>query len=314
MFITIKNNAIARLLKKLKTKENKNSSINDLITVGWTLLPKAASNTLIDQFNLEVSEFRKVNNSKLDQNGFGKRIGLIHTELETAQKILMSKDIMSLLQKYFSDNPVLFGSLTFDIGSEQNAHHDSAFFYTQPDHSMVGVWIALEDIHPDSGPLFYVPYSHKTFAIKADQALESDPNLKQEVLNFRKSNSSSVEYSQLADKVYACWDKYLQKKIYDEGVEKVPALIKKGDIFVWHGWLVHGGLKRNNPLLSRKSIVGHFIAENSRMWNQYDFFLKGSDIENSQPIQFNYLQTPFGKMVQHPKAVIFNEGNDFYTN
>jgi ectoine hydroxylase-related dioxygenase (phytanoyl-CoA dioxygenase family) len=38
-------------------------------------------------------------------------------------------------------------------------------------------------------------------------------------------------------------------------------MAKKGDVFVWHANLLHGGSPINNPALSRKSMVLHFYAK-----------------------------------------------------
>jgi len=32
---------------------------------------------------------------------------------------------------------------------------------TYPEGYLVGAWVAVEDIHPDSGPLVYYPGSHR---------------------------------------------------------------------------------------------------------------------------------------------------------
>lgn len=38
-------------------------------------------------------------------------------------------------------------------------------------------------------------------------------------------------------------------------------MARKGDILLWHGMLIHGGTKINNPALTRKSMVIHFVGE-----------------------------------------------------
>jgi len=35
---------------------------------------------------------------------------------------------------------------------------------------------------------------------------------------------------------------------------------KKGDVFLWHGMLVHGGSPVKNPALTRKSMVIHYLT------------------------------------------------------
>ena len=42
--------------------------------------------------------------------------------------------------------------------------------------------------------------------------------------------------------------------------------VKKGDIIIWHANLIHGGSKRNNINLTRKSVVMHYFFENCTYW------------------------------------------------
>jgi hypothetical protein len=46
-------------------------------------------------------------------------------------------------------------------GSQQGVHSDSIHMTTYPLGYLSAAWIALEDIHPASGPLVYYPGSHK---------------------------------------------------------------------------------------------------------------------------------------------------------
>lgn len=47
--------------------------------------------------------------------------------------------------------------LNFPRGSQQETRSDTYFFNSIPSGFMCGVWVALENIHPDSGPLLYSP-------------------------------------------------------------------------------------------------------------------------------------------------------------
>ena len=69
--------------------------------------------------------------------------------------------VLKFLGHAFGDEPVVFDSLNFERSTEQGAHIDAIFFYPQPVYSMAGCWVALEDVHSDAGPLFYVPGGHQ---------------------------------------------------------------------------------------------------------------------------------------------------------
>ena len=54
-----------------------------------------------------------------------------------------------------------FQTLNFAVGSQQPPHSDSTHFSASPEGFMCGVWLALEDIDADNGPLIYYPGSHR---------------------------------------------------------------------------------------------------------------------------------------------------------
>ncbi|MBX9629212.1 MAG: phytanoyl-CoA dioxygenase family protein [Burkholderiales bacterium] len=279
---------------------------------GWVVLEGAVDLQLVDGLVSDVAAFRRAHDDGKDEFGHGKRIGLLHVALERSLKVALNKPAIAFLKWYFGDDPVLFGSLTFEVGTEQNAHHDAAFFHTEPADAMAGVWIALEDIDDDSGPLFYIPRSHRLPRLKARDVLNSNPGLRERVLAFRQSGKRAAESIALADEVYAAWDVEMQRRLAELGAVKAPALLKKGDVFVWHGWLIHGGLPRRSMPLSRRSMVCHFIARHSRMWDQYDFFLNGDKLDDIPPLGFQYIRCPHGTYIYHEKPVVFSAGNGFF--
>lgn len=299
--------------KAIQPNPHFKKNLDELNSKGWTVLEHVVPNATIDKLLQEVSEFRqKHGNIGMDERGFGKRIGLLHVENETSLSVAMNKEVVGCLEQYFQDEPVLFGTLTFDIGTEQSAHHDAAFFHTDRFNAMVGVWVALEDIHADAGPLFYIENSHVDLPLKAQDCLSLNDELAFRVKQFRSKKSKSENNKELADEVYRNWDRTLDKRILELKSIKKPALLKKGDAFVWHGWLVHGGSPRINPELSRKSMVSHYIARSSKMWHQYDFFLNGDCLSHIKPISFSYKRGPNGLYVKHKEAVIISTANGFY--
>jgi ectoine hydroxylase-related dioxygenase (phytanoyl-CoA dioxygenase family) len=93
----------------------------------------------------------------------------------------------------------------------------------------------------DSGPLIYYPGSHK-LPFYTMQHLKLEPG----------------NYSEYENKI--------QKKINKTGINPEYGIINKGDIIIWHANLIHGGSKRNDINLTRKSIVIHYFFENCKYW------------------------------------------------
>ena len=99
-------------------------------------------------------------------------------------------------------------------------------------------WTALEDCHPDAGPLVYVPGSHN-------------------IPPYRFSNGRMTELAAERGK----WAAYIREHVARLGLVEQQFLPRKGDVFVWHGQLLHGGGKRNDPDRTRRSLVSHYFTE-----------------------------------------------------
>lgn len=69
--------------------------------------------------------------------------------------------IRAVIAALFEMNPYSYQSLNYPRSSLAATHSDYIHFGSYPANTMCAVWIALEDIHPDAGPLFYYPGSHK---------------------------------------------------------------------------------------------------------------------------------------------------------
>lgn len=137
---------------------------------------------------------------------------------------------------------VAFQTINFIQGSEQRAHSDSIHMTTYPLGYLIAVWIALEDVSADNGPLFYFPGSHQL-----PYLLNNDFNEGSTALTLGKK-----DYSDYEDVL----DELVQKNNY----ERKEFHADKGDILIWHANLVHGGAPIAKPGSTRKSMVVHYYA------------------------------------------------------
>ena len=250
---------------------------------GFVILKRECSSESIDLVNEEILKSRQYLES-LGQGEKAGRICNIHSINRLVFKFILNQRVRRFLQFALNGEPVLWGSLTFQVGTEQPAHADAPFFYTEPTGSLAGVWTALEDIHPDSGPVFYYDKSHLN-PFKVKDALDRHPNLNQLVLEARKGNSNlrNKVYRDLAIKVGDAYSEELIDHWENSGREKTPVIIEKGDTLIWSQWLVHGGLLRKNRKKTRKSIVSHFCNKDSKHWPMQDYFLNSDRLSNIPP-------------------------------
>lgn len=237
---------------------------------GFLHLKSFFSEEYIDEINASIDKSREVfeSNRKVKNLKCG-RIANIHASNRDVFKLLNDPNLREVQKQLLDGDPILWGSLTFKVGSQQLAHADAPWFYVEPYGSMIGIWIALEDIKPEAGPLFYIPKSHLD-QLKVKDVLDKNVQLKEKVENFRLLNvsASSRQYWDLSKSVGDVYAKEWES--VDGAVTVCP---KKGDVFVWHQWLIHGGSPITNPALSRNSIVSHWVSDACSAFDQHNFFL-----------------------------------------
>ena len=171
----------------------------------------------------------------------GYRIPDLHGYSAQALALYLHPALFRLVELIFDQPALAFQSLYFEHGSAQGLHRDPMFVATRPTSNLCAAWIALEDITADSGPLAYVPGSHRL------PWFEFEPGTvvcKQSVGRAKRNE-------------FASW---VQEKIRENGLERRAFTCKRGDVFIWHGGLVHGGEIIQNPKLTRKSFVVHYTT------------------------------------------------------
>jgi ectoine hydroxylase-related dioxygenase (phytanoyl-CoA dioxygenase family) len=159
------------------------------------------------------------------------------------REITWEKRLTELLGFILDKEVVPFQTINFTYGSNQRAHSDSIHMTTYPLGYLIAVWIALEDTHPDNGPLFYYPGSHRL-----PYLLNSDFNEGETAL-------------QLGKKDYVDYEDRIAEQIRERSLQPEVFLAKKGDLLIWHANLIHGGMPVQNPALTRKSMVIHYYAK-----------------------------------------------------
>lgn len=262
---------------------------------GLVVMPGLVPASQVDTHVQLVGDIRgQVPNGK-DEHGLGDRIGQLHQKIPALIDTVASDRLLGFLKWALGDAPLLFASLNFDRGTQQESHVDLIYFCTEPLYSMVGVWVALEDIDLDAGPLFYHMGSHHWPFDYPGSADASMPPLEGDALGGRATS----------------WLNNLAERIAVNGSQAKPMAIKKGDAVIWHAKLAHGGMPRLRPELSRKSVVYHFIGENSRLYSFQDFFTYSKDalLTGSGVRVPKAKRGPVNYQV-HPYFVTYHEGQE----
>jgi len=156
--------------------------------------------------------------------------------------IAVNARIMQILGDVFGRKPVPFQTLNFPVGTQQHYHSDCVHFSSIPERFMCGVWVALEDVSEDAGPLEYYPGSHKWPIVYNHQ------------IGVRVTRSKSRPSQESYHEV---WEALVEKN----GVAPVCFLPRQGEALVWAANLLHGGSRQRDPKATRWSQVTHYFFE-----------------------------------------------------
>jgi hypothetical protein len=158
-------------------------------------------------------------------------------------QVAIAPKVRRMLTELYGRRARPFQTLNFMVGTEQLAHADTVHFNSEPAGFMCGVWVALEDVDADNGPVFYHPGTHLL------------PEL------------TPADWDGPAgDEHYERYEAFIGDRVAATGVAAEPALLEKGQALLWNGNLLHGGAPRLDPDRTRHSQVTHYFFAGCRYW------------------------------------------------
>ncbi len=158
---------------------------------------------------------------------------------KSVKELALLPELLQLLESCWGRQPFGFQTLNFPVGTEQHFHSDAVHFHSEPPGFMCGIWIPLEDIHPDAGPLEYFPGSHRLPYLQAkDVGVKQQPGVipGQEI-----------------------FDSYWRMAIESQGLERQLFTPKLGQALIWMANLLHGGAAVKDHKYTRWSQVTHYF-------------------------------------------------------
>lgn len=207
---------------------------------GFAIIDNYLSVQQADAVNDEINKL--LNQGSLKLNKRNKIMFAIHVS-NLIWNTGNNEDLKDVLSVLLGGRAILFQSINFLKGSEQATHSDSIHMTTFPLGGLLGVWIALEDISEENGPLHYYPGSHKLpYYLNADYGNEGNALF-------------------LGNRSYSDYEHMIAERIKAQKLEKTEFFAKKGDLIIWHANLFHGGCPHHNKEKTRKSMVFHYFKE-----------------------------------------------------
>jgi len=166
-------------------------------------------------------------------------------DVPEVKRLACNQTVQQLLSDLYGRRAFPFQTLNFPVGTQQHYHSDSIHFSSCPERFMVGVWVALEDVDEDNGPLIYYPGSH-AWPIYTNEQLGVNPNF--------AGNDPSGHYGAFME----TWEELVEAN----NVKPMQFHAKKGQALIWAANLLHGGAAQNDLKRTRYSQVTHYFFDN----------------------------------------------------
>jgi len=224
------------------------------ITRGYTIFRGAVSHEVIDRVLADTrSIFQEperyvvrdkgayVDPVQIRELNVGHRIIDLYAISAAARDAVFAPTVANMLHAVFGEPAIGIQSLSFEYGSQQAIHQDTAYVVSARPMSLAATWIALEDVAPGTGELIFYPGGHRF-----DHYLFSG----------RYKGWSQQRDGQESHREYLA---QLHAQAQARGLEIERFLPKKGDVLVWHADLPHGG-SRITQHHTRRSLVTHFAG------------------------------------------------------
>jgi len=145
--------------------------------------------------------------------------------------------VLETLRLLYLRTPLPFQTLNYPVGTEQPIHSDTIHFNSFPNNFMCGVWVALEQVDADNGPVVCCSGSHRL------------PEY-----NMLDAAGTGTGYEN-----YPQYEQFIAGIVREQNLEPCPILLQKGQALIWHGNLLHGGGIQLDKTRSRHSQLTHYF-------------------------------------------------------
>lgn len=174
--------------------------------------------------------------------------GMLHPRILDVTEALIGPDVYALQSMLFLNPPGKGG---------QGWHQDSCYIKTHPD-TLIGAWIALEEVDEENGCLWVVPGSNHEPVYPPDGIGGGNVHA---VDAFEDLNSVQ-NVSHIDDNVNTL------SKVVAGYPPPIPVILSPGDVLFFHSHLFHRSFPNRTSDRYRRSYVCHYC--NARSWVPWD--------------------------------------------
>jgi hypothetical protein len=211
--------------------------------------------------------------------------------------LALAPKALGLLEELYDCKPLPFQTLDFRVGTEQHPHSDAMFFNSMPSGYMCGIWVALENVDLDNGPLVYYPGSHKLPELTVQHINKAIPP----PADIYTTDDLCRRYQRIVDSRIARFE--LQPKY---------GVIEKGKAILWSSNLLHGGAPQNDKSRTRHSHVTHYFFEGCQYYTPLHSW--GAEVYWRNPTWIRNETTPGSELAPTLVAPAYEGCHDLATS
>jgi phytanoyl-CoA hydroxylase len=274
--------------------------VESFLDKGYAVIPNSLSADACDALVARFRSFERANHDKLapfiGADGHYPRLVNIHLAMtELFDAFSRNPRALAIQDFLFDAETCLYTSLFYERGSTQPIHRDTPYFCTRPEYRYFGMWVALEDVDEDNGPLMALEGGH----------------LLGELDRAAIARAVLGEGVPLPNDSPQLWDAYqaaVSKKGEEVGLKVRTLPVTKGTTIIWHPQLPHGGAPIRDIKRTRFSFVMHTTPESAPVYHHHVFFAPDTPFPERAPWKY---ETRNGRKYARHKFVSFGHLQDY---
>lgn len=210
---------------------------------GYVVIPHLIEGDLIDAYK---NEWINANHDRPE--GWPYDVPYMHHPV--LRELCCHPELASVLEEIIGEPMGVHLNLTGWVSTQRDWHADQYLNEPYVGGYYAAVWIALDDIHPDSGPFQYVDGSHRWQPVSQRRIREALGPL-----------GEGPDWPRNSERILT---PLYEQKIADEGLAVQSFTPKRGTVKIWHGRLLHRGSRPNVFGMGRRSLIAHFSGIHHR--------------------------------------------------
>lgn len=228
------------------------SACAQLRDTGFVVIHGAVDPALCSRALAGIEAFKEKHRKAVaaNANEFGHlyRVVNLHLAVDALADAFADNQALAVADRFFGEAATLYTSLYYERGSEQALHRDTPYFCTRPADRYLGVWLALDDVDADNGPLRVMPRSHLL------------PDIDVRAL-ARELFPDPANIPRISEEGWLAYQNAVQRQCDERAMQAEEVHVRRGDVIIWHPSMFHGGAPHHLSARPRRSLVMHVTPQ-----------------------------------------------------